>query len=64
MSPDTQAFFADRLFTLFAESANSSFPFAKKLLYGTDWPLPDKGEPKDVLLATQKIFLLPGLRDH
>ena len=34
------------------------------LAWGTDWPLPDKGEPKDVLLATQKIFLLPGLRDH
>ncbi|MEO6785925.1 MAG: hypothetical protein ABI318_07300, partial [Chthoniobacteraceae bacterium] len=56
--------------TLFAESAghpdhsDAPYPFAKKLMYGTDWYLPDKGKPHAVLLATQKAFLHPGLRDH
>jgi len=67
--PDTQAFFVDRIATLFDESSraaqgNAHYPFAKKLMYGTDWYLPDKGEPAAVLLATQKAFLHPHLRDH
>ena len=60
----TQAFFVDRLAKCFTESTKSPYPFAKKLMYGTDWPLPDKGEPAAVLLATEKAFLHPSLKDH
>ena len=67
--PETQAFFVDRVATLFGESsnprdANARYPFAKKLMYGTDWYLPDKGEPAAVLLATEQAFLHPWLRAH
>ncbi|MEO6787357.1 MAG: hypothetical protein ABI318_14590, partial [Chthoniobacteraceae bacterium] len=50
-----QAFFASPVATLFAESAghpdhsDAPYPFAKKLMYGTDWYLPDKGKPHAVL---------------
>ena len=65
MDEKKQAFFVDRLATLFAESAESAaHPFSKKLMYGTDWYLPDKGKPHAVLLAAQKIFLHSRLRDH
>ncbi len=65
LDPNTSALFADRLATLFNQpAADDKFPFSRSLLYGTDWPLPDRGEPKDVLEATQKIFLLPELRAH
>jgi predicted TIM-barrel fold metal-dependent hydrolase len=69
----TQAFFVDRIATLFAESAGTQrnsphgeirYPFAKKMMYGTDWPLPDQGEPNAVLIATEKALLHPSLRDH
>ena len=67
--PDTQAFFVDRVATLFKESehpqdSGARYLFAKKLMYGTDWYLPDKGKPADVLLATQKAFLDQRLRPH
>jgi predicted TIM-barrel fold metal-dependent hydrolase len=63
--PDRQAFFVDTLARLFAESAaGRPWPFARKLLYGTDWPLPDPGDPGKVLRATQNAFLHPDLRSH
>jgi predicted TIM-barrel fold metal-dependent hydrolase len=46
---------------LFAQSAHSVYPLAMKSIYGTDWPLPDKGEPGAVLEATQRAFLHPSL---
>lgn len=67
--PDTQAYFVDHLATQFEKSAPSArsdarYPFARKLMYGSDWYLPDKGEPSAVLLATQQAFLHPRLRAH
>jgi predicted TIM-barrel fold metal-dependent hydrolase len=58
IEPTTQAHFVDRIVNLYQQSERSgSYPFSKKLLYGTDWPLPDRGEPAAVLLATQQAFI-------
>ncbi len=68
VSENERAYFVDRLAKCFAESDAaaktdvSRFPFASKLMYGTDWPLPDKGVPARVLLNTQKAFLHPLLK--
>jgi predicted TIM-barrel fold metal-dependent hydrolase len=73
LDPARQAFFIDRLVTKFAESDAAAlastcdkprFRFATKLMYGTDWPLPDQGEPAAVFAATQKTFLHPRLVRH
>lgn len=73
LDPARQAFFIDRLASRFAESDAAAlasthetprFRFATKLMYGTDWPLPDQGEPAAVLSATQKTFLHPLLVRH
>lgn len=75
LDEDRRAFFVDRIATLIAHSreeaqrtGNAKVPgerrydFSKKLLYGTDWFLPDAGYPRDVLVATQTAFLHPRLR--
>lgn len=65
-----QAFFVDRLANLFDDSRRDdngkpySFSFSKKLIYGTDWYLPDAAERDQVLLATQRAFLHGKLRGH
>lgn len=64
LNQTARAHFADLITRLFVESAATPYPFATKLMYGTDWPLPDKGEPHEVLLATQKVFLLHDLKPH
>jgi predicted TIM-barrel fold metal-dependent hydrolase len=68
VSADKQAFFVDRLASLFNENRNNRNPgqyeFSKKLIYGTDWYLPDASERKTVLLATQKAWLHDKLRKH
>ncbi len=64
IEPTTQAHFVDQVSRLFAESSTATYPFATKLMYGTDWPLPDKGEPAAVLRATEQAFLHPLLVPH
>jgi predicted TIM-barrel fold metal-dependent hydrolase len=64
IQPNSQAFLVDRLATLFTKSTTSAYPFHTKLLYGTDWPLPDQGKPGSVLLYTQKAFLHPKLKPY
>lgn len=70
LDPERQAFFVDRMATLFsksdgaAKSKEARYPFSRSLLYGTDWFLPDKGKPRAVLLATQQAFLHPNLKPH
>lgn len=69
----SRAWFVDRIAGLFKESAEAAahatpdaprYPFASKLMYGTDWYLPDQGKPSAVLLGTQKAFLHPSLKNH
>jgi predicted TIM-barrel fold metal-dependent hydrolase len=62
VEPTTRAYMAYSLIQLFEQTRAAPYPFAKKLLYGTDWPLPDQGKPEAVLLGTQRIFLHPKLR--
>jgi predicted TIM-barrel fold metal-dependent hydrolase len=70
VAPNTQAFFVDRLAKSFDDSQPDKdgkaypFSFAKKLIYGTDWYLPDASERTTVLLATQQAFLHEKLRRH
>ena len=68
-----RAILVERLARLFDESARASqapeltgvrHPFSQKLMYGTDWYLPDQGRPAAVLLGTQKAFLHERLRAH
>jgi len=65
---DYLAFLVDRLSRCFRESEHyevdrdnvgrpSGYSFAKKLLYGTDWFLPDTAEPNEALMAAQKAFI-------
>lgn len=65
--PDRKAQFAARLIELFAKSRNAgpgTYPFARKILYGTDWYLPDRSQPARVLQAAQTVFLHPDLHRH
>lgn len=71
--PDTQAYFVEHLAALFAEPggrtvAGHKYPYRfrldKKLLYGTDWYLPEATDRRLVLLGTQKAFLHKKLRQH
>ncbi|MDB6119844.1 MAG: hypothetical protein JWO08_3625 [Verrucomicrobiaceae bacterium] len=65
IDPVRQALFVDRVAQCFAASQHDTpYPFARKLMYGTDWYLPDQGEPAAVLLATQQAFLHPALRPY
>jgi predicted TIM-barrel fold metal-dependent hydrolase len=64
LEPDCQAYFVDHLAALFAESAQAPYPFATKLVYGTDWYLPVGADPHQILKATQGAFLHPRLRAH
>ncbi|HKP93204.1 MAG TPA: amidohydrolase family protein [Chthoniobacterales bacterium] len=70
VAPRTQAFFVDRLAKSFDDSHLDAdgkpypFSFAKKLIYGTDWYLPDASERETVLVATEQAFLHKKLRRH
>lgn len=68
---DRQAYFVDQLATLFSEPAGRHvaghrypyrFPFSSKLVYGTDWYLPEAAERRQILRATQQAFLHEKLR--
>lgn len=67
---EERAIFVERIAASFEESrqlqASGAAPyvFERKLLYGTDWYLPDKGEPAAVLHAVQSAFLHPRLREN
>ncbi|MEO5912960.1 MAG: amidohydrolase family protein [Luteolibacter sp.] len=59
-----RAYFVEKVSGLIAESQDKSkfaHDFSKKLLYGTDWPQPDAGDPKAVLQGVQLCFLHPKL---
>jgi predicted TIM-barrel fold metal-dependent hydrolase len=66
---NNEAFLVDRLAKCFEESPQRDaaagrfhYRFSKKLIYGTDWYLPDAAERRDILLATERAFLHPRLR--
>ncbi len=70
--PDRQAYFVDTVSRLIKGTHPAASPkpkhrfparydFGKKLLYGTDWYLPDSAERRDVLIATEQAFLHQGL---
>ncbi len=70
--PESRACLVEHLSRLFDESARNArpsdpvhptYPFARKLMYGTDWYLPNRGEPGAVLLSTQTAFLYSCLRN-
>lgn len=69
--PDRRAYFVDRVARCFEQSAapppDGSPPrhaFARKLIYGTDWYLPDAAERRQILEAVQTAFLHERLRPH
>ncbi len=73
LDANRQAWFVNRLITQFEDPAPRStaknrfpyrYPFGGKLMYGTDWYLPDAGDRDDVLLATEQAFLHGKLRTH
>ena len=71
VDPDKQAYFVEKLARCFSGAADARpntgrrrYPFSKKLMYGTDWYLPDSRSRRDILLATQQALLHPKLRDH
>lgn len=70
VAPNSQAFFVDRLAKSFDDSRRDAngksypFSFAKKLIYGTDWYLPDASDRETVLVATEQAFLHKKLRCH
>src|SRR6267143_98809 len=70
VSADRQAYFVDRLAKSFDDSQKDDdkkpyeYSFSKKLIYGTDWYLPDASDRDTVLLATQRAFLHKKLRCH
>jgi hypothetical protein len=70
VSADRQAYFVDRLAKSFDDSQHNAdhkpydYSFSKKLIYGTDWYLPDASDRDTVLLATQRAFLHKKLRRH
>ncbi|HVF71356.1 MAG TPA: amidohydrolase family protein [Chthoniobacterales bacterium] len=66
VSPDKQAYFVDQLARKFKETENGAGPyeFSKKLIYGSDWYLPDASERATVLLAAQKAWLHGSIRKH
>jgi predicted TIM-barrel fold metal-dependent hydrolase len=69
VSANRQAYFVDRLAKSFDDSQKQAdkpykYSFGKKLIYGTDWYLPDASDRDTVLLATQRAFLHKKLRRH
>ena len=67
--PDRQAWFADRLIEEFkndppVEGPETGYKFSRKLLYGTDWYLPDAAVRSEVLAKTEQVFLHPSLKEH
>lgn len=62
--PSMRARFVDHVGQAFRRSATSPYPLSKKLLYGTDWYLPDPDGPANILTATQRAFLHPILKPH
>ncbi|MFN0125098.1 MAG: amidohydrolase family protein [Verrucomicrobiales bacterium] len=62
--PDTLAWFVSTVSDCIESSKDKSYPFATKLLYGTDWFLPDSDDPAPVLAAAQRAFLHPSLRPY
>ena len=65
LEPNRQAYFADLLIQEFARDASfpaGRYPLRKKLMYGTDWYLPDASDRADVLRATQRVFQYPDLQ--
>lgn len=70
VSANRQAYFVDRLAKSFDDSQKDDdkkpyeYSFSKKLIYGTDWYLPDASDRDTVLLATQRAFLHKKLRCH
>lgn len=66
--PSRRAFFVDRLLQSFhppgPADPRKPYSFADKLLYGTDWFLPDAAPRRDVLLSTQHTFLHPRLKPY
>jgi predicted TIM-barrel fold metal-dependent hydrolase len=61
---DRTAIFVDHLARCFAESDGAPYPLAAKLVFGTDWYLPDPAAPDEILRAAQRAFLHPSLRRH
>jgi predicted TIM-barrel fold metal-dependent hydrolase len=66
---NNEAFLVDRLAKCFEESPQRDaatgrfrYRFSKKLIYGTDWYLPDAADRQDILRATEQAFLHPRLR--
>ena len=65
IDPESQAYFVDQIASKFEESkAHCRYPFSSKLMFGTDWYLPDKGKPQAVMEHAQQAFLHPRLRKH
>ena len=69
VSANRQAYFVDRLAKSFDDSKKDGdkpykYSFGKKLIYGTDWYLPDASDRDTVLLATERAFLHKKLRRH
>jgi predicted TIM-barrel fold metal-dependent hydrolase len=69
VSANRQAYFVDLLAKSFDDSEKDGpkpykYSFSKKLIYGTDWYLPDASDRDTVLLATQRAFLHKKLRCH
>ena len=64
-----QAYFVEHLARCFEDSSSGDarrfpYPFSQKLMYGTDWYLPDSAHRLAILAATEQAFLHPKLRDH
>jgi predicted TIM-barrel fold metal-dependent hydrolase len=66
---NNEAYLVDRLAKCFEESLQRDaatgkfhYRFSKKLIYGTDWYLPDAADRQDILGATEQAFLHPRLR--
>jgi len=67
--PDRQAWFADRLIEEFkndppVEGLETDYKFSRKLLYGTDWYLPDAAVRSEVPAKTEQVFLHPSPKEH
>ena len=59
-----RAFFAGRLIELFERDDRVAYPFAGKLLYGTDWFMPIATHPAEYLAGYETVFLHPDLEKH
>jgi predicted TIM-barrel fold metal-dependent hydrolase len=65
LNPDRRAYFVEHVSDLIAKSkADDRHDFGKKILYGTDWPQPDAGNPKYTLRKSQLAFRHRSLRAY